>query len=187
MAPTINPFGKSSDTLTAENALKRAWPLTAMGLILGLAILALIIGAAFKIGGRPAVNLLIATIGLLLGHGLGILLSPFQEEQAEFSGARRLLWVFVSGYLLAKLDTVISIAGTRIEAERVDMLANRSLLFLCAFVDGAFFVFGVRRYFGDFWLLVLRSAHSEATSAVQPAIALEPADEKGPTVPRDVS
>ncbi|MCI0513786.1 hypothetical protein L0128_11275 [candidate division KSB1 bacterium] len=56
-----------------------------------------------------ALNLLLVVFGLALGWLLGILVSPYSSREAKkCSEYAKVLGVFVSGYLVAKIDPVIA-------------------------------------------------------------------------------
>jgi len=52
---------------------------------------------------------LCAALGLAAGWGTGVLLAPYQSEQQRFREYAKLASVFISGYLVGKLDRVFEL------------------------------------------------------------------------------
>jgi len=98
---------------------------------------------AYTLGDRLTLNFLLGIFGLALGWVLGMLLSPYINEQAKFSDYGKALSTFISGYGLARLGTVIdSYIKTGIE----DKILGRILIFSNSFVLMLLFVFVARMY-----------------------------------------
>lgn len=99
-------------------------------------------GAKFEIF---ALNVTIIVLGVTVGWVFGIFLSPLGEEKEEFSKYGKALSVFFSGYLLAKVDPVITKV---LSAESLfsDLAAFRLLAFVASFVVAMLIAFGWRKY-----------------------------------------
>lgn len=61
------------------------------------------------IAGKDLLAWLSAALGLAAGWGTGILLAPYQSEQARFREYMKLLLAFITGFLVSKLDRLFSL------------------------------------------------------------------------------
>jgi hypothetical protein len=91
-------------------------------------------------------NLLILNVGLSSGWGLGILISPYTlEEKKQFSQYAKTLSLFVSGYLLAKVDSLVShVLSTEFLSDPVS--AFRVMMFIASLLVSAILTFVFRKY-----------------------------------------
>jgi len=114
-----------------------------IGLLLGAVFYAACFAIAFCFEGW-CLNVLLCLLGGVLGWFVGILGSPATNVQSEkFLEYRRALSAFVSGFLLARLDVLI----THLDFAKVGdayLLLGRSLLFAITFFAGLQFTFVTR-------------------------------------------
>jgi hypothetical protein len=68
---------------------------------------------ASQVGGETWLNVLICLFGSTIGWWAGILISPDPAEQGQFVGVRKAVSVFLSGFILAKLDVLFQGAVAR--------------------------------------------------------------------------
>jgi MFS family permease len=93
-----------------------------------------------------ALNLLIVALGLALGWLLGILLSPYSDEEGKkFTQYAKAFGVFVSGYLVGKIDKVVE------EVLKPDFILDsvhgfRGMAFLASAIIAIVITFVFRRY-----------------------------------------
>jgi len=105
---------------------------------------------AWVVAGRDervfAINIAIMIGGLAVGWVFGILISPLRGEQDQFQQYARAVAVFFSGYLLAKVDPIITelLKPTEVLAP---LAAFRLLSFVVCFIVFMLLAFGWRRYF----------------------------------------
>jgi hypothetical protein len=110
------------------------------------AVAGLIVVGAFVTGDRPqaVLSLLIATLGMSLGWFAGILASPRGvKDEARFQKISHLAWVFVSGYLISKLDGAFKLLFSPEQLANV-LTMTRLISFALAFVVTAITVYAVR-------------------------------------------
>ncbi len=111
----------------------------------GLAALALI-WVSFEWGSDASrFNVLLLVSGGLIGWVIGILMTPTPAEVTRFSTYGTVLSTFVSGYLVAKVDRLFTLAIR----ERGDVdagLIGRALLFVSGLALGALFTYVWRFY-----------------------------------------
>jgi hypothetical protein len=84
-------------------------------------------------------------MGVALGWLFGIFISPIGEEKDDFSKYGKAVSVFFSGYLVAKIDPVITqilSAGNLL----TDLVGFRLLSFVTSFVVAMLIAFGWRKY-----------------------------------------
>ena len=100
---------------------------------------------AFAMGGERWLNLLILMFASAAGWSAGMLISPFQTEQAQFLGFRKGLSTFVSGFLLAKVDPLFQgAAASNLAANEI--FVGRVLIFATTFVICLQVTYVGRRY-----------------------------------------
>lgn len=91
-------------------------------------------------------NWLIILLGLVLGWGIGTLLSPFNPDEKEsFSGMAKAISAFISGYILCKMDKFFEVIQSRDFFQESTL--ERVILFLVAFFLSMIIVFINRTYF----------------------------------------
>lgn len=92
-----------------------------------------------------AINSAVVLVGMTLGWVFGIFISPLGAEKEEFSRYGKAVSVFFSGYLLAKVDPVVSKV---LAAESLfdDLAAFRLLSFVTSFLVAMLIAFGWRKY-----------------------------------------
>jgi hypothetical protein len=91
-------------------------------------------------------NWLVILLGLVLGWGVGTLLSPFNPDEKEnFSGMVKAISAFISGYILAKMDKFFEVIQSRDFFQESTL--ERIILFLVAFFLSMIIVFINRTYF----------------------------------------
>lgn len=91
-------------------------------------------------------NWLFILLGLVIGWGVGTLLSPFNPDEKEnFSGMVKAISAFISGYILAKMDKFFEVIQSRDFFEEGTL--ERIILFLVAFFLSMIIVFINRTYF----------------------------------------
>lgn len=77
------------------------------------ALIALLCWSGYMVGDKDqkafALTLLFAATGAILGWLLGFLASPYTtEESKRFSDLARVAWAFVGGFVLSKLDPLLT-------------------------------------------------------------------------------
>lgn len=95
---------------------------------------------------------LLALVGAILGWLLGILIMPFDEREAKtFSVFIKVISGFITGYLLSKVDPLLTSllaidprTGVAVIAE--EAVARRVLITLCSFGISLLTVFSARAY-----------------------------------------
>ncbi len=78
----------------------------------GSFIFAVLVGAIILcvlISGKDLLAWLSTALGLAAGWGTGILLAPYRSEQVRFREYAKIASVFVTGYLVGKLDRVFEL------------------------------------------------------------------------------
>ena len=91
-------------------------------------------------------NWLIILLGLVIGWGVGTLLSPFNPDEKEnFSGMAKAISAFISGYILCKMDKFFEVIQSRDFFQENTL--ERIILFLVAFFLSMIIVFINRTYF----------------------------------------
>jgi hypothetical protein len=78
----------------------------------GSFVFALLVGAILLcvlIGRKDSLAWLATSLGLAAGWGTGILLAPYLSEQQRFREYAKVLSVFLSGYLVGKLDRLLEL------------------------------------------------------------------------------
>jgi hypothetical protein len=115
------------------------------GLFFGVALLFF----AYKIGpGQDVypVTYIICIAGCILGWVIGMISSPYNEEdKSKLNNFSKLIGTFLSGYILSKFDKVIEtiVNPTTLLSQLVGL---RVLLFICFFGIMWVVVFAFRRY-----------------------------------------
>jgi len=102
---------------------------------------------AYKLGENNTyfLNWVICLLGAVIGWVIGLITSPSsQSEKEQFSGITKAISVFLSGYILSKLDCVIPTMYDKITS---DLFFIRIAFFLIAFFITVIIVFINRRYF----------------------------------------
>jgi hypothetical protein len=106
---------------------------------------ALLLVLALKVPDWPF-NLLCGLLGALAGAVIALLLSPWgRAEESEFAAYRKALALFLGGYVLGKLDSILGFIGR--ENIVTELVAKRAMLFAASFLVSAYVVFVSRRYF----------------------------------------
>jgi len=91
-------------------------------------------------------NWLIILLGLVLGWGIGTLLSPFNPDEKEnFSGMAKAISAFISGYILCKMDKFFEVIQSKDFFQETTL--ERIILFVVAFFLSMIIVFINRTYF----------------------------------------
>jgi hypothetical protein len=117
------------------------------------AVIALLVWIAYVLGDRNekdfALTLLFAATGGILGWLVGFLASPYsKEESGEFSTLARTAWAFVGGFLLSKLDPLMSRLTTGDALLATPLYGGRALIFTVFLVGAAINAYIIRRYVG---------------------------------------
>jgi hypothetical protein len=55
-----------------------------------------------------AVSAVICPVGIIFGWAIGVLLSPYEDEGAQFSSLAKGISAFLSGYAVSKIDTIFT-------------------------------------------------------------------------------
>ncbi len=157
-AASVNAIPKSAES--AANTAPQAEatpPGPALGAHIGtemvLDVLAILFGAAlialsYFLGRDDQSyfrNWLVCLLGATLGFGAGILISPYKGEEQQFSSLLQAGSVFVSGYLLSKLDPLIERYLKRDNLPDVRTM-QRIALFATSFALATVVVFVNRQY-----------------------------------------
>lgn len=115
------------------------------GYVLGAVAFGFCLYAASTVGSQPYFQVLLCVFGGLLGWVVGIFITPLNEgEKKQFSEYAKAISAVFSGFLLAKLESVVQ--ATPAGAFGGDILLTRSLLFFSCFLVGTLFTFMGRRY-----------------------------------------
>ena len=94
-----------------------------------------------------ATNFLLCILGAVLGWALGMFFSPFDKADAErFSFVGQFVAAFVSGYVLSKIDPVLTKKVTAMIEKPQDVPWPRIALFVISFLLSAVVVFVWRVY-----------------------------------------
>jgi len=116
----------------------------------GVSLVLPLIWFSWVVAGRDEVffvfNITILLVGLALGWVFGVLISPLPGEQDQFQQYAKAVAIFSSGYLLAKVDPIIT---EILNPKQIFALlpAFRLLSFIVCFIASMLFAFGWRRYF----------------------------------------
>ena len=95
-----------------------------------------------------ALSLFIGLSGLTIGWLIGILATPFSdEEQKKFSQLKTTIIGFLSGYFLSKIEPVLSKITSDIDAITQDLTVMRFLIFIVCGIFGFISMFVYRRYY----------------------------------------
>ncbi|MGH8610057.1 MAG: hypothetical protein ACREX9_22405 [Gammaproteobacteria bacterium] len=102
--------------------------------------------SAWYLGGNRAINFSVVVFGGVAGWILGILLSPKSKGEAtQFSEYGKAISMFISGFLVAKIDILFNQAIQHGDAFS-SLFAGRLFLFGAAFGLGTLATFIGRRY-----------------------------------------
>jgi len=116
-----------------------------LGYVIGLVALLALIAACFNVGADKWINVLLLIFGGLLGWVTGILATPLDpKEKSQFSTFAAAISTFLSGFLVAKLDQLFTIA-TKGDALPVQAFGP-ALIFGSSVILGALFTFVGRKY-----------------------------------------
>ena len=115
------------------------------------------------------INLSLIGLALVVGWITGIILTPYNPKEREaFSGYMRAISVFISGYLLGKIDPLVTnIFGLHFYEDRLQ--AFRMIVFLAEFLIALVVTFTYRQYLageGMIPLVVLRSLRNRFPKGV---------------------
>jgi hypothetical protein len=107
-------------------------------------------GGLFAVGCQNFVlNTMIVLLGLFVGWIVGMVISPYDtQERGDFSTYTKAVSAFVSGYVVAKADALVS----RVFSEQTFADSTNALRFLLAatsFVGAIAMTFTYRRYIAD--------------------------------------
>ena len=117
------------------------------GYFLGSLAFAVCIYAAWTVGTRPMLQVLICIFGGVLGWVVGILITPLNEgEKKQFSDYAKAVSALISGYVLGKLESFFQSPMMATATADSESLALRALLLLICFLLGVLFTFISRRY-----------------------------------------
>ena len=122
-------------------------------LVISFLIEAVVIAVLFIISCRICVqeidlyfNLVVLITGFAVGSLIGIFLSPFDPaEKRTFSTFAKAMSAFVSGYLLAKADPLITNLFSVATASNT-LVAFRLMAFMSMAANGLIFVYVFRKY-----------------------------------------
>lgn len=112
-----------------------------------VAVACLLVVAYFLTDDHRTMNYLLLTSGAIAGFVVGILLSPYDEQEKKwFVRYGRAISLFVSGFVIAKVDRVFEDA---LSAKKVFdiVVLGRWLLLLSSFLLWAAISFVMRRYY----------------------------------------
>lgn len=174
---TLDLLGKNSGSVLFTNIFAP---------IIGLIVIAtcFLIGVDWTIGinltsgiywTNVSYNFLIVVTGALLGWALGMFFSPFSEKEgASFSTIGQTVSVFVSGYVVSKLDRFLE--ATLFDAQKLPVPTNwwRTGLLFASLLLVMLTVFSNRAYFQ----LGAALSETEKGSQVDPLLGEQIAKEK---------
>ena len=130
--------------MTTNSKLIGSW-VTFFILYLSLIVFSIVYGTNEK---QWIFHLTFMILGTTLGWIVGTIASPYRSEKEEFSGIGKAISVFFSGYVLAKIDPLIT-EFLRKENLNDNTLAFRCLLFICSFLLTLVFTFITRKYYRE--------------------------------------
>ncbi len=124
-------------------------PTTVNRIGLGIGLIALLFLAIVGIlaGSTPPVwvmNVGIVLLGTAVGVMIGFLVSPYEDEEKNFSSYAKYLFALVTGYMASKLDGAIEAAVTAAAADQG--AAFRILAFIISLLAALLITFVARRY-----------------------------------------
>jgi len=139
------------------------------GYVLGGIAIGGLIWSSFSIGSLPQLNILFLFCGGLLGWILGILITPISAtEESRFSEYGKAIATFLTGFLVAKVDRIFSLAIQE-QNDISEVFIGRSLLFVISFSLGVLFTFIWRSYVSP-TLNIQKSTDSPMTDIDESAI-----------------
>jgi hypothetical protein len=103
---------------------------------------------AFRVGNSEdhPINLLFIVLALALGVTLGLMITPVSgEERAAFADYAKYVATFASGYLISKIDPLIT-AVVRPDAALMPVNSFRILAFVSCFIFAVVSVYVIRSY-----------------------------------------
>lgn len=125
--------------------------------------LAMHVAGADEDGKSRSVNLLVAMLGGLVGWGIGTLFSAFSpSEKALFGSISSTVGVFLSGYVVSKIDRFVE--GALFPIKDAHVAWSRLGLFTAALLLAAIAVFINRLY--AFQVSGVESSHSSSIEAL---------------------
>jgi len=153
---TLVSLGRN-ETGTTHTLLARSMTQlkTLVALAAGYTTLAVLAWCAYYVHQPPnipefALTVAIGATGLAVGWVIGLLASPYEAaETKRFAALTTAVTSFVSGYVLSKLDPVITAAlkpETALAADRISLL--RILAFGCSVLVGGVTMYSYRAYIG---------------------------------------
>lgn len=138
---TERPASGSRGRLIAASTVNR------VGLGVGLGSLLVLAGFGAIAGSAPpawVINMGVVLLGVALGILAGFLVSPYAEEEKNFSSYAKYLLAILTGYLASKLDRAIEAA---IAAAATDPAVSlRMILFFTSLLASLLITFVARRY-----------------------------------------
>jgi hypothetical protein len=117
------------------------------GIWIGYALGAIALPGCFVIatqmGAERWFNILLCVFGSIAGWSAGMLISPHAVERRQFSEFRKAISAFITGFVLAKFDTLLPAGGN---VANVTLLIGRVLLFATTFLLCLQFTYVARSY-----------------------------------------
>jgi hypothetical protein len=127
--------------LTSKN-LKWAGSLVSALLIAGI-----LLGVLIHL--RDSLAWLSTALGLTAGWAAGLLLAPYESEQERFREYAKLVSVFLTGYLVSKIDRLVELWFDPDHGPMLlrPLVAHRLLLCITSFLLAAVWTYVARKYF----------------------------------------
>lgn len=112
-----------------------------------LLIACIMLGVLIRLGDTLA--WLSTALGLTAGWAAGILLAPYQSEDARFREYAKLISVFLTGYAVSKIDRLIELWFDPEHGPLLlrSLVAHRMLLGVTSFLLAAVWTYVARKYF----------------------------------------
>lgn len=90
-----------------------------------------------------------SALGLAAGWAVGILLAPYQSEHERFREYLKLVSVFITGYLVSKIDRLVELWFDPEHGPLLlrSLVVHRILLCLTSFLVAAISTYVIRKYF----------------------------------------
>jgi len=116
-------------------------------LVSALLIAVILLGVLIHL--RDSLAWLSTALGLTAGWAAGLLLAPYESEQERFREYAKLISVFMTGYLVSKVDRLIELWFDPEHGPILlrPMFAHRMLLCITSFLLAAVWTYVARKYF----------------------------------------
>lgn len=121
-----------------------------VGYALGASAFIACIYAALRAGSNPHLQVVLCLLGGILGWVIGILQTPLNEgERARFSDFVKAVSAVITGFVLAKLDSIFPTLLAKAAASEGETLFLRVTIFLTCLLVGFLYTFITRLYWKD--------------------------------------